>query len=83
MGRSTVRNYKSAILQLLSNEEREVITTNRDFQQFIKLAGTENFKRLRNYDIDMAPLLKHIHNLGSNDKMRITDLTARTCFLLS
>ncbi|KAF9119814.1 hypothetical protein BG015_006225 [Linnemannia schmuckeri] len=81
--RATVRTYKSAILQLFSNEEREVITTNHDFQQFIKLAGTESFKRLRNYDIDMAPLLKHLHNLGSNNTMSITDLTAKTCFLLS
>ncbi|KAF9148776.1 hypothetical protein BG015_009482, partial [Linnemannia schmuckeri] len=71
---STVRNYKSAILQLFSNEEREATTINRDFQQFIK--------RLRNYDIDLALLLKHLHNLGSNDTMSITDLTAKTCFLL-
>jgi hypothetical protein len=81
--RSTAINYKSAILQLFSDEERTAITSDYDFQQFVKLAGTDSFKRLRNYDIDMEPLFKRLHDLGSNDTMSMTDLTAKTCFLLS
>ncbi|OAQ24800.1 hypothetical protein K457DRAFT_81507 [Linnemannia elongata AG-77] len=81
--RSTAMSYKSAILQLFPDEERTAITSDYDFQQFVKLAGTDSFKRLRNYDIDMAPLFKHLHDLGSNNTISMTDLTAKTCFLLS
>lgn len=79
----TVRTYKSSIPQLLPIERRQDITTNNDFQEFLKVMGTDSFKRLSNHDSDMDPLNEHLRSLGDNHSMNLVDLTAKTCFLLS
>jgi len=81
--RSTALAYKSAVLHLFSVEHRDAISANHDFQQFVSVMGTSGFKRLRNYEIDMSPLLNYLKDLGDNHNMSMEHLTAKTCFLLS
>ncbi|KAF9342082.1 hypothetical protein BGX26_008426, partial [Mortierella sp. AD094] len=73
----TARVYKSSVLQLLSVERRQEITANNDFQEFLKVMGTDSFKRLRNYDIDLGPLMEHLRSLGDNHNMSFVDLTEK------
>ena len=57
--------------------------TNNDSQEFLKVMGTDSFKRLNNHDIDMGPLMEHLLSLGDNHNMSFVDLTAKIFFLLS
>jgi hypothetical protein len=80
---STVKAYKSAILQLFPIKLQLEIKDNELFKDFSKVMGAGTFKRLHNATVDLTPVLSRLQALGSNHSMDIVDLTTKTCFLLT
>lgn len=80
---STAKAYKSAILQLFPPAGRTTISDNDLFQLFLKQMNSDSFKRMHNANIDLTPIMSYLHGLGDNFQLDITDLTAKTCFLLA
>ncbi|KAG0224314.1 hypothetical protein BGW42_005191 [Actinomortierella wolfii] len=87
---NTLLTYKSAILQLLPQTRRQEISEDEMFKDFLKTtvllqkvlsAGT--YKRLRNDNVDLQPVLAGLQAMGDNHCMSMTDLTAKLCFLLA
>ncbi|OAQ22671.1 hypothetical protein K457DRAFT_25820 [Linnemannia elongata AG-77] len=80
---TTLRTYKSAILQLLPAAQQLEIKEDELFREYLKVMGTGTFKRLHNATVDLAPVLSCLQALGNNHSMDIKNLTAKTCFLLA
>ncbi|KAF9326476.1 hypothetical protein BGZ91_001913 [Linnemannia elongata] len=80
---TTIRTYKSAILQLLPAAQQVEIKEDELFREYLKVMGAGTFKRLHNATVDLTPVLSCLQALGNNHSMDIKNLTAKTCFLLA
>ncbi|KAI8345463.1 hypothetical protein B0O80DRAFT_394321 [Mortierella sp. GBAus27b] len=53
-----------------------------DFCQFFQSLRRREIKHTKELNIDIKPVLEHLHQLGPNDELHITPLTQKLCWLL-
>lgn len=79
---STLLQYKQAILQLYTVEQRAQITTDKSYIQFFTALKNDSLISFDFPVINLQPAIDFVISLGPNEQMPLLQLTQKLCFLL-
>ncbi|OMH84088.1 hypothetical protein AX774_g2394 [Zancudomyces culisetae] len=77
----TVKNYKSAILDITSDWAS--FSDDPLMKEYLKQLSSSNVRSFDNPLYDIGPIIDHIRKLGPNSRMSKYDLTAKLCWLIA
>ncbi|PVU95614.1 hypothetical protein BB561_001700 [Smittium simulii] len=78
---STIKAYKSALLQLATDKER--VGKKKCFIEFMKFLNELDLIKVTNNFINIKPIINHFKILGPTNNLNTKELTAKTCWLIA
>ncbi|CAO3626312.1 unnamed protein product [Mucor hiemalis] len=80
---STCLSYKSAILDLYEQSDRDRIQSDEGFHKFFSNLRALTVRSYDKADYDISPVITKIRSWGSNELLDVEKLTQKLCFLLA
>jgi hypothetical protein len=76
----TLLNYRSSIADMF--DDRSTILEFWPLRTFFQAVQDTTIRSHNSTPVDIAPIIRHLHQLGPNHSMSLPDLTAKLCWLL-